>query len=158
MFCQSCGTENMDDAKFCGQCGRNIGGQAVSSDNNEAVVVENNSTVTQESKNLSMLVWIGTLILGLIPALFLLSFIPSLIFYLSKKDDPYILSHAKEALNWSITAVISFIVGGILMIIFIGSLVILAAWICNLVFCIMGIVAATNGRSFKVPFALRLIQ
>ena len=41
---------------------------------NEAAV-----TVSQDTKNLAMLIWIGSIFLG---------FIPSLIAYLVKKDDP----------------------------------------------------------------------
>ena len=45
-----------------------------------------------------------------------------------------------------------------LAMILIGFLVLLAIWICNLVFCIMGAVACSNGKDFKVPYTLRLIK
>jgi|GEM_PF-2009239 len=60
-------------------------------------------TVNQESKNMALLIWIGTIFFG---------FIPGLIFYLVKKDDAYVMDQAKEALNWSITAAIALVVGG----------------------------------------------
>lgn len=107
------------------------------------------SEVVQESKNVALLTWIGTIFLG---------FIPSLIVYLVKKDDPYIQEQAKEALNWSITAFIGYIVGLILTVILIGIVVMMAVGICHLVFCIMGAVAASNGKAFKSPFAIRLIK
>lgn len=56
-------------------------------------------------KNLSIILWIAIIFLG---------FLPGLVFYLSKKDDPYLLSQAKEALNWSITAFILYFIGMIL--------------------------------------------
>ena len=105
--------------------------------------------VTQESKNIAILTWIGTIFLG---------FIPGLIIYLVKKDDPYILDQSKEALNWSITAMIGYVAGIILTFILIGALVIVAVGICHLVFCIMGAVAVSNGKQFRVPWALRLIK
>jgi uncharacterized protein len=107
------------------------------------------AAVTQESKNIAILTWIGTIFLG---------FIPGLILYLVKKDDPYVLDQAKEALNWSITAILGYVAGMILMIIFIGVLVIVAVGICHLVFCIMGAIAVSNAKEFRVPFALRLIK
>ncbi len=107
------------------------------------------ATPSQDSKNLALLCWLGSIVLG---------FIPGLIFYLVKKDDAYIQDQAKEALNWGITFLLIFIAGKILAIILIGFLVICAAWLCNLIFCIMGAVAASNGKPFRVPFALRLIK
>lgn len=104
---------------------------------------------TQDSKNIALMTWIGTIFFG---------FIPGLIFYLIKKDDPYIQDQAKEALNWSITAIIGYFAGLILTFILVGILVLLAVGICHLVFCIMGAIRASDGKSFRVPFAIRLIK
>jgi uncharacterized Tic20 family protein len=104
---------------------------------------------TQESRNIAILIWIGTIFFG---------FIPSLIVYLIKKDDPYVVDQTKEALNWSITAILGYCVGFVLMIIFIGVLVFLVVGICNLIFCIMGAIAGSSGKPFRVPFAIRLIK
>jgi uncharacterized Tic20 family protein len=106
-------------------------------------------TVSQESKNTALLIWIGTIFLG---------FIPSLIVYLVKKDDAYILDQSKEALNWSITALIVYVVGVITMVLLIGLVILPVLGICHLVFCIMGAVGASKGDAFRVPFALRLIK
>jgi uncharacterized Tic20 family protein len=104
---------------------------------------------SQDSKNTALLIWIGTIFLG---------FIPGLIVYLVKKDDPYVLDQAKEALNWSITAMIAYAAGMLLTIILVGFLVMGAVAICHLVFCIMGAVKCSSGASFRVPFALRLVK
>lgn len=106
-------------------------------------------TASQESKNTALLIWIGTIFLG---------FIPSLIVYLVKKDDAYILDQSKEALNWSITALIIYVIGLITTILLIGLLILPLLGICHLVFCIMGAVGASNGETFRVPFALRLLK
>lgn len=111
--------------------------------------MENTAAVTQDSKNLGLLTWILTLFLG---------FIPGLIFFLTKKDDPYVYDQAKEALNWSITAVIGYFVGFILTFILIGILVLFAVGVAHLVFCIMGAIATSSGKDFRVPFAIRLIK
>jgi uncharacterized Tic20 family protein len=34
----------------------------------------------------------------------------------------------------------------------------LVVGICHLVFCIMGAVAASSGKAFRVPFAIRLVK
>ena len=104
---------------------------------------------TQDSKNIALLVWIGTIFF---------SFVPALIVYLIKKDDPFLVDQSKEALNWSITAFIGYCIGWVLTIIAIGVLIAAAVWICNLVFCIMGAIACSNGVAYRAPFALRLLK
>lgn len=105
--------------------------------------------VSQESRNMALLVWIGTLFFG---------FIPGLIVYLIKKDDAYILDQSKEALNWSITALIGYFASAILMFILIGALLMAIVGIVHLVFCVMGAIATSKGQAFRVPFAIRLIK
>jgi uncharacterized protein len=104
---------------------------------------------SQDSRNVAVLVWVGTIFFG---------FIPGLIVYLIKKDDAYVLDQSKEALNWSITAIIGYCVGFILTFILIGVLVIAVVVICNLVFCVLGAIGASNGQQYRVPFAVRLIK
>ncbi len=116
--------------------------------NNSTSAIEAKETNT-DGKNMALLVWIGSIFFG---------FIPSLIVYLVKKDDPYVLSQSKEALNWAITVVIGYFVGLLLSLILVGLLVLVAVGICNLVFCIMGAVAVSSGKPYRVPFALRLIK
>lgn len=112
--------------------------------------MENEVTVvSQDSKNTALLVWIGSIFFG---------FIPGLVVFLVKKDDPYIYDQAKEALNWSITATIGYIAGMILTVILIGVFLMMAVGICHLVFCIMGAVATSKGNAFRAPFALRLVK
>ena len=106
-------------------------------------------TSEAESRNIAVLVWVGTIFFG---------FIPALIVYLVKKDDAYVLDQAKEALNWSITALIGWFAGVILMFVLIGVLVFIVVGICTLVFCILGAVAASGGKPYRVPFAIRLVN
>lgn len=107
------------------------------------------SSPSQDSKNIALLMWLGTIFFG---------FIPALVIYLVKTEDTYLADQSKEALNWSITLFIGSIIGGILCLILIGFLVLGALWLINVVFCIMGVVAASNGQYFRTPFAIRLIK
>ncbi|HRG50700.1 MAG TPA: DUF4870 domain-containing protein, partial [Pseudomonadales bacterium] len=61
-------------------------------------------------------------------------------------------------LNWGITFTLMLIIGNVLAIILVGFLVIIVAWLIHIVFCIMGAVAVSDGKPFRVPFALRLIK
>ena len=107
------------------------------------------STVSQDSKNIGLLMWLGTIFF---------SFIPALVIYLLKTNDEYLADQSKEALNWSITVFIGTVVGWVLCIILIGFLVLAVIGILNLVFCILGVIATSNGKIFRVPFAIRLIK
>ncbi len=115
--------------------------------NTEVAVTTND--VPQDSKNTALLLWIGTIFLG---------FIPSLILFLVKKDDAYVLDQSKEALNWSITATIGYFAAFILSFILIGLFLLPVIGICHLVFCIMGAVAASKGNAFRAPFNIRLLK
>jgi hypothetical protein len=46
----------------------------------------------------------------------------------------------------------------ILTFILIGVLVFVVVGLSHLIFCIMGAVAASNGKTYRVPFAIRLIK
>ncbi|MBE0406817.1 DUF4870 domain-containing protein [Psychrobacter sp. AOP22-C1-22] len=137
--------------------------------NNTANAQENlNSTAIQatntqqDSTNIALLNWLGCLFFG---------FIPPLVIMLTKKDDPYVQSQAKEALNWCITFFITYIVLWIAVMIvgfilaFIWSpLALLPMMFLFLypfvhpVFCIMGAVKSSAGKDFRVPFNIRLIK
>ena len=107
------------------------------------------AAIPQDSKNIALLTWIGTIFLG---------FIPGLLFYLLKSDNDFVKDHSKEALNWSITTIFGYIVSFILAIVAIGALLVPIIMICNLVFCILGAVAASKGETYRCPFAVRLIK
>lgn len=107
------------------------------------------TTVSQDSKNIALLTWLGTIFF---------SFIPSLIVYLIKTDDAFVQSHSKEALNWSITAAIAYAIAMVLTVVIIGAIFFPVIWVLNLIFCILGLIAASNGKSYQTPFALRLIK
>jgi len=113
----------------------------------------------QDTKNVLLINWIGTLFLG---------FIPCLILFLTKKDDKLVLDQSKEALNWSIKAMIgyfacTFLIGFLTALFSFGllgivTLAMAALGIAHIVFCIMGAVAVSNKTPFRVPFAIRLIK
>ncbi|WP_261843933.1 DUF4870 domain-containing protein [Aliamphritea ceti] len=111
--------------------------------------VQDVNEVSQDGKNMALLSWIGTFFLG---------FIPGLILYLIKTDDAYVQDQSKESLNWSITAMIGYFVAFLLSFIVIGVFLIPVIGLCHLIFCIMGAVAASKGKAFRVPFAIRLIK
>lgn len=111
--------------------------------------IDPGAAATQDSRNFAVLNWIGTIFFG---------FIPGLVFLLLKPDDAFVQQHAKEALNWSITAIIGYFASLLLTFVLIGILGYFVVGACHLIFCVMGAVAAANGRHYRAPFAIRLIK
>ncbi|MGN0920893.1 MAG: DUF4870 domain-containing protein [Cellvibrio sp.] len=113
---------------------------------NSVVETPQSNEPSQDAKTLSLLVWLGTMFFG---------FLVSLIVFLIKKDDAYVLDQSREALNWSITAML---VSFVLIITVIGIAIVWLVPIINFIFCILGVIATSSGKPFRVPFALRLIK
>lgn len=102
------------------------------------------TTPSQDSKNIALLMWIGTIFFG---------FIPALIIYLIKTEDSYLADQSKEALNWAITVVIGVAIAWILCFILIGLLILPLIGVINVVFCILGqwVHPVANSSGFLLP-------
>lgn len=106
--------------------------------------------VSKDDKNMAMLSHLLGIFFGFIPAL--------VIWLLKKEQSQFIDDQAKEALNWQITMAIASVVAGILVYAFVGCILLPAIWIANLIFCIKGAMAASNGVRYRYPWALRLVK
>lgn len=96
----------------------------------------------------------------------ILSFIPPLIIWLIFKDRGRLSDQeGKEALNFqisvSIAVVTLFIVGTILLVVFIGALFYVLAWavqIAGIVFAIIAGVKVSGGGTYRYPLTFRFIK
>ncbi|HOQ04155.1 MAG TPA: DUF4870 domain-containing protein [Anaerohalosphaeraceae bacterium] len=117
---------------------------------NPAAATNESATPSKDALNLAVLCHV----LG-----FFTSILGPLILWLMKKDgDAYVEHHGREALNFQITLLIAYLVGGILSFVCIGFVIIAAAWIANIVFSILAAVAASKGQRYQYPVSLRLIK
>ena len=108
--------------------------------------------VQAEDKTLALITHLSGIIAG---------FIVPLIIWLINKDKPekaFLISQSKEALNFQITVLLSWIVAMVLSFLLIGFLLYPVILIGNIVFCILAGIKANNGESYRYPFALRLIK
>jgi uncharacterized Tic20 family protein len=111
-------------------------------------------TPTSDDKVLAMLSHLLAIIGGL-------GFIPPLVIWLIKKDDPnasFVTENAKESLNFQLTVLILGIVCLILVIVFIGIFLIWALEIANLVLVIIATVRSYEGKIYRYPLNFRLIK
>jgi len=92
----------------------------------------------------------GGLFAGLIGAI--------VIYVIYKDRGPLIRQHATTTLNFQITLIIVEIIGWITSFIIIGLFILAAAWIVNIVFSIMGALAANRGEPYTYPLAIRFIR
>ncbi|POH61567.1 DUF4870 domain-containing protein [Cryobacterium zongtaii] len=98
----------------------------------------------------------------------ILSFLPALIIWLVFKErGRFTAGEAKEALNFQITLLIGYLAISVLSTILglltfgllagLGSLT-WVLWLIGAIFSVLGFVSARDGRPYRYPFALRLIN
>ncbi|WP_373975893.1 DUF4870 domain-containing protein [Chitinibacter sp. SCUT-21] len=101
---------------------------------------------SQDSRNIAVLVYLLTIFF---------SVIPGLVIYVLKKDDEFIFTAGKEALNWSLTLMLASLILSLIPIL--GWLALAVLWLCNIVCSILAAVNASKGLFYRYPFTLRLI-
>ena len=89
----------------------------------------------------------------------LFGFLPALIGYLVLKDrGPFIREHAATALNFQLTILIAYAIGGITSLILVGLILLAAAWVATIVFGIMAAMAANAGRTYVYPLSIKFVS
>ena len=79
--------------------------------------------------------------------------------WLARRDDsPFVAAHAKEALNFNISVLIGAIACTLLMLVFVGFLLGTALFIAWLVNLLIAAIKASEGHTYRYPFALRLVN
>ncbi|TFC96703.1 MULTISPECIES: DUF4870 domain-containing protein [Cryobacterium] len=87
------------------------------------------------------------------------SFLPALIGYVVLKDrGPFIRAHTAAALNFQLTLLIAYVVGGVLIIVFVGFLILTAASVLAIVFSIMAALAANRGEYYTYPLTIKFVN
>ncbi len=91
----------------------------------------------------------------------LIGFLGPLIIYLLKKDSSvFVAEQAKEALNFQITLLLLGLACGVLAILSCGMLIplLFVPAILQVVFAIVAGLSVRDGRRYRYPFAIRLLQ
>ncbi|MDF3980898.1 DUF4870 domain-containing protein [Luteibacter sp. PPL201] len=105
-----------------------------------------------DDKNLAMLTHLSGIIFSIL--------VPLIVWLVHKDraDKTYLVSEAKEALNFQLTVLIGYVICWILTFLLIGALLTPLLWIANLVFCIIAAVKVSSDGTYRYPFALRLVS
>lgn len=84
--------------------------------------------------------------------------VPLIIWLIQKDKSAFVDRHGRAALNFQLTMIIGFVIGGILTLVYIGFFIIAALGVLDLIFSIMAAVAANKGEEYKYPFSLELVK
>jgi uncharacterized Tic20 family protein len=83
---------------------------------------------------------------------------PLIIWLMKRELSPFVDTHGKEALNFSITVTIYAAISYLLLIVFIGALFLIALFLFWAVFLIMAAVKANEGSEFRYPLTFRFVK
>jgi uncharacterized protein len=107
-------------------------------------------SLTSDDRTMGMLCHLGAIIIG---------FLCPLIIWLMKKDtSKFVDDQGKESLNFQITMFFVYMACFVLTFVLIGMFLFPVALLLNLIFCIIGGLAANKGEKYRYPFAIRLIK
>src|SRR6266403_6316502 len=83
---------------------------------------------------------------------------PLIVWLLKRNDAPEIDAAGKESLNFQLSMLIYDAIAGILCIVLIGIPILIALWVLNTVLVIIASVKASEGKFYRYPFTIRLIN
>jgi len=89
----------------------------------------------------------------------IITFIGPLAIWLIKKDQSqFVDDNGKVALNFQLTMLIGFLIGGILHVIFIGAMINAVLTVVNIILCLMNGMRAYNGVVPTYPYSITFIK
>src|SRR5881396_732621 len=83
---------------------------------------------------------------------------PLVVWLMKRGDSPEIDAYGKESLNFQISMLIYDAIAFILFIVFIGIPILIALWVLNTVLVVIASVKAGQGKFYRYPFTIRLIN
>lgn len=112
---------------------------------------------TKEERTWAMIAHLSAYLGHFIPGLG--QIIGPLIVWLLKRDSSaFVANQAKEALNAQITLTILFMIAFVLCWVLIGFAMLAVLWIADVVLVIIAAVNAYDGKAYRYPFILRLVD
>jgi hypothetical protein len=84
--------------------------------------------------------------------------LPLVMWAMNKDASPVIDAHGKNILDWLISSFIYAVISAVLCLVIIGFPLLLALFVCDLVFRIMGAVKANKGVVWRYPLSIRFLS
>lgn len=111
---------------------------------------------TPEQKQWGMFVHLSLLANAVIPPLGLIA--PIVLWQMKKDEMPGLDAHGKMVTNWVISSVIYMAVCGILSLVIIGVFGLMAVYVMNIVFAVVGGLKANNGELWEYPLTIKFLK
>jgi len=83
---------------------------------------------------------------------------PLLVWHSKRDQSAFVAEHALESLNFNISVSIGALVCGVLTLVLVGFLLFIALFIGWLALTLIAAIKASEGVSYRYPFALRLVK
>ena len=84
--------------------------------------------------------------------------VPLIAFLVLNGRGPFVRWHTRQALNFHLTLLIVYVAGFVLSLILVGYLVLIAAYVVQILFGILAAVAANRGEFYRIPFAIQFVR
>jgi uncharacterized Tic20 family protein len=113
----------------------------------------------KDARTWAMLCHLGALVLYVIWLFPIGHIIAPLIIWLIKKDEsPFVDDQGKESLNFQISMAIYFIIGAILIPVFIGIPILIALGLFHIIIVVVAAVKSNSGEKYRYPLCIRFIK
>jgi uncharacterized Tic20 family protein len=83
---------------------------------------------------------------------------PLIVWLAKRQDSPEIDAHGKESMNFQISMLIWNVIAGILCLVLIGIPLLILLHILNIIFVIVATIQASEGKFYRYPLTIRLIN
>ena len=83
---------------------------------------------------------------------------PLIVWLVKRAESPEIDAHGKESLNFQLSMLIYDAIAVILCFVLIGIPILILLWVLNTVFVIIASIKASEGKLYRYPLAIRLIN
>jgi len=83
---------------------------------------------------------------------------PLIVWLAKRHDSPEIDAHGKESLNFQISMLLYNAIAAVFCLVLIGFLVLPILWVLNAVFVIVASIQASDGKLYRYPMTIRLIE
>lgn len=97
-------------------------------------------------------------VLSHIGGVFVSFLVPLVVWLVFKGRGAFVEDQSKEALNFQITLAIAYVVGLITFFLIVGIVILIAAWLCAVVFGIIAAVQSSQGVLYRYPVCIRFIK
>lgn len=114
------------------------------------------STPTQEERTWAMAAHLSAFVGHFIP--FGHIFGPLIVWLVKRDSSAFVGDQAKEALNAQISFTIYAAVAAVLILVVIGLPLLFLIWLGDIILVIIAAVTANDGRRYRYPLILRLVQ